>query len=166
MRHPGATPTRMSSKLFHTVVAFGITLGAASVGCSAEPVDAPQSSEAAVVSTNDSEPTDPKLDTDKTQPAAQKDRFCEVAWPTTKGGPRPTQAQACIDPDHLCGVYPGGVFSQDTCFEVEETTSTCNSKEVWMFCKSTPAGHEWTCPVGTKKVDHCVWPAPTSDTER
>lgn len=140
----------MSSKLFHTVVAFGITLGAASVGCSAEAVDAPASSEAAVVSKDDA-----------TQPApAETDRFCEVAWPTTKGGPRPAKAQACIDPNHECGVYPGGIFSQQTCFEVSADGATCSNKEVWMFCKDTGTSKEWTCPGGTKKVDQCVWPAP------
>jgi hypothetical protein len=150
----------MSSKLFHTVVAFGITLGAASVGCSAEPVDAPASSESAVVSKDNSEATDTKVDTDKAQPAAEKDRFCEVAWPTTKGGPRPAKAQACIDPQNQCGVYPGGIFSQDTCYEVAADGTTCNAKEVWMFCKDTGTSHEWTCPSGTIKVNQCVWPAP------
>lgn len=148
----------MSSKLFHTVVAFGITLGAASIGCSAEPVDAPASSESAVVSNDKTEATDTKAaDTE----AATTDPFCELqAWPTTKGGPRPARAQACIDPTHACGVYPGGVFSQDTCFEVSEDGATCTNKEVWMFCRDASYSREWSCPSGTKKVSECVWPAP------
>ena len=145
----------MSSKLFHTVVAFGITLGAASVGCSAEPVEAPASSESAVVSKDDTQPTETAA------PTHDCDRVCEVAWPTTKGGPRPSQAQACIDPTHACGDYPGGLFSQETCYEVQADGATCNvTKEVWMFCKDTGTSKEWTCPSGTVKVDQCVWPAP------
>lgn len=148
----------MTSKLFHTVVAFGITLGAASAGCAAEE-PTPASSEAAVV-TKDATETKP-VEAGKTGEATkEKDRFCEVAWPTTKGGPRPATAQDCIDPAHDCGVYPGGTFSRDVCYEADEA-STCDGREAWMFCKETAPGvHAWTCPKGTVKGDQCVWPEP------
>jgi len=177
MLEVGATPSLMSSKLFHTVVAFGITLGAASVGCSAEAVDAPASSEAAVITADDKGATDTKVDTAKTEPAktaapglptdVEKDRFCEVAWPTTKGGPRPDIA--CADPQHQCGTYPttnpdlaelGLWYGAKSCYRVEADGTTCNSSEVWMFCKDTTTSHEWACPKGTIEATQCVWPTP------
>lgn len=154
-----ATPTRMSSKLFHTVVAFGITLGAASVGCSAEPVDTPASSESAVVTNDGTYANDTtKVDPDTTEPV-EKDRFCEVAWPTTKGGPRPTDAQACIDPKHECGDYPGDIFFHDICYEAT-ADGVCNFNQVWMSCKDVGASHEWACPSGTLPTSQCTWPVP------
>jgi hypothetical protein len=80
-----------TSRLFHAVVGVGIALGALSVGCavSADPTEESNATEAA-----------------QTQ---GHDPFCEVSWPTTKGGggPRPSAAQSCIDPHHQCGDYPG-----------------------------------------------------------
>jgi hypothetical protein len=165
---------RMSSKLFHTVVAFGITLGAASVGCSAEAVDAPASSEAAVITTDKTEPTDTKAEGKPATatppglpPAGEKDRFCEVAWPTTKGGPRPDFS--CIDPTSACGTYPSvdpdlaeigiGFWNAPTCYEVA-ADGNCTTKETWMFCKTESTSHEWACPAGLKKSTECTWPAP------
>jgi hypothetical protein len=135
----------MASKLFHTVVGFGISLGAMSVGCSAPATDEAGTSEAAQVS-----------DQTAAAPTPEKDRFCEVAWPTTKGGPRPDYA--CIDPQRECGTYPGQLFAYPQCVRVDATTHACDFERgnVWMFCKETSQScHEWTCPAGTVPQASC-----------
>jgi hypothetical protein len=83
-----------TSRLFQAIVGFGIALGA--VGCASSES---QDDEAAA-----------------TEAAQTHDPFCEVSWPTTKGGggPRPSTAQACIDPHHQCGDYPGVSSSDHT----------------------------------------------------
>jgi hypothetical protein len=134
----------MASKLFHAVVGVGISLGAMSVGCSAPAADETGTSEAAQVA------------------APAKDPFCEVAWPTTKGGPRPEHSQACIDPKHECGTYPGQLFAHPQCVYVDATTHACDFERgsVWMFCKETSATcHEWTCPTGTVLQSSCEAPS-------
>jgi hypothetical protein len=138
----------MASKLFHAVVGVGISLGAMSVGCSAPASDDTGTSEAAQVAA----------------PTPAKDPFCEVAWPTTKGGPRPEQSQACIDPKHECGSYPGQLFAHPQCVYVDPTTHACDFERgsVWMFCKETSATcHEWTCPRGTVLQSSCEAPSET-----
>jgi hypothetical protein len=136
----------MASKLFHAVVGFGIALGAMSVGCSAPAADETGTSEAAQVAA----------------PTPEKDRFCEVAWPTTKGGPRPDYA--CIDPKEECGTYPGELFFYPQCVHVDATSGACDFERgnVWMFCKETSqACHEWTCPAGTVPQSTCAAPEAT-----
>jgi hypothetical protein len=97
-------------------------------------------------------------------PAAEKDRFCEVPWPTTKGGPRPAQSQDCIDPESECGDYPGVHhplgYSGVSCVHAD-AANVCDASQVnvWMFCKANGTRHEWTCPTGTVKVGTCTVPA-------
>jgi len=131
----------MASKLFHAVVGFGIALGSTTVGCAAPSGDETSTTEAAQVAA----------------PAPVKDRFCEVAWPTTKGGPRPEQAQDCIDPDRTCGDYPGEIFDYPQCARVDEETNACNLERprVWLFCKEETKGHRWACPAGTVLESAC-----------
>jgi hypothetical protein len=143
----------MTSKLFHTVVGFGIALGAATMGCSAESADGSVSANSAETTTSN----------DTTQPAPKADPFCEVGWPTTKGGPRPARQQACIDPQNQCGAYPGltGLHtSREVCVKAADVHScgTDEQDDAFMFCKDNADGtHGWACPSGTIPVDQCVW---------
>ncbi|MBX3228671.1 MAG: hypothetical protein KIT84_08465 [Labilithrix sp.] len=147
----------MTSRLFHTVVGVGLALGAMSMGCAAE--QAPDAATDTAQVTSYEPATEPV-----TEPAAQPDRFCEVPWPTTKGSPQPTpaQAQLCIDPQRECGSYPaqpGGWNESCVPTEVAGDVTTCQfTNEFWLFCKDTGASHEWSCPSGTIKVSECVWP--------
>jgi len=146
----------MTSRLFHTVVAVGLSLGTA-MGCAAE--SAPETASDTAEVTTYTAPTGPTTTTPA--PTVEKDRFCEVAWPTTKGGPRPAQAQDCIDPAAACGDYPGLQFgySNETCVRAADVTS-CDFEqgEAWQFCKANGTSHEWACPAGTVLVSECIWP--------
>lgn len=145
----------MTSKLFHTVVGVGISLGAMSIGCAAEPGSDSSSNAAA----------DTTQSTDQTQPAYgnDQDRYCNVAWPTTKRGGAVAPAQACIDPKKECGDYPGGAtFSRVWCSPVN-TDGTCvadpsDRNQLWQICKDTSSGPQWECPSGTTLTYSC--PAP------
>ncbi len=138
----------MASKLFHTVVAFGITLGSMSAGCSSPEEDV-GASEAAYVADAPSTP--------------DADRFCEVAWPTTKGGPRPTQAQACIDPKGACGAYPGPVFGAVRCLPTNDAGQCdfASERTFWMYCRTDGSEPTWVCPSGTQRGDACTAEEPT-----
>ena len=80
----------MASKLFHTIVGFGISLGAA-VACGGE-------SETRVHegSAGDGGVTPPG----DAGPDAPPDAFCDASWPTTKGQPPPPLD--CVDPRGEC----------------------------------------------------------------
>lgn len=82
----------MSSKLFHTIVAVGITLGAAACAAS-EPQTS--SDENAITAAADNAGADK---------GAIVNAFCDAAWPTTKGGTaRPLHSTpACVDPTNAC----------------------------------------------------------------
>lgn len=148
----------MTSRLFHTVVGVGLALGATTLGCAAEQ-EPDAATDTAGVSTYEA-PVTPA-------PAVEADRYCEVAWPTTKGGPRPTDAQACIDPERACGTYPsesGFFWDSETCVRtaVAGDPNTCDFSlgggQLWLFCKDVGTSHEWACPSGTIKARECVWP--------
>src|SRR4051794_36976897 len=123
----------MTSRLFHTVVGVGLSLGAMTMGCAADPTPDTGSDTAEVSSYG--QPAEPAPTTAPTTtapaPAGEKDRFCETAWPTTKGGPRPSLSKACIDPEGECGQYPGVHFigtrdyGGDTCVRATSVT-TCD----------------------------------------
>lgn len=155
MRDPDRKNLFMTSRLFHTVVAVGLSLGAMTAGCAAEPAQE-TGTDTAEVSTY-TPATEPV-----TTPTVTPDRFCEVPWPTTKGGNKPAESQACIDPQNECGEYPGlrfGRYSDETCVRAAEVTA-CDFEqgEIWMFCKDTGTTKEWKCPAGTVPVNSCVWP--------
>ena len=136
----------MASKLFHTVVSFGISLGAMSAGCSAAPAEETSQAGAAQTERAVAEP-----------PVA--DRFCEVAWPTTKGGPRPEPAMACIDPARECGPYPGQLFAYPQCVPVDGAGQCVgDGSRFWMFCKGDGDEHRWACPSGTVEGSTCPEP--------
>ncbi len=142
----------MASKLFHAVVGFGISLGAMSVGCSASSGEESARTEAAQTESAGGAQVD----------AGTTDRFCEVAWPTTKGGPRPQQAMECIDPQRECRPYPGTLFDYEECrFETADGRCDFERGAVWMFCKAGADGHDWACPSHTIVQSQCSQPGPS-----
>lgn len=164
----------MASKLFRAVVGFGIGLGAASAAClgatdggiagtTAESV--PDGSTSTVPSasstgtTTDPDPippgTDASLDVTPVTDAgidAPKDvgadAFCDAAWPTTKGNPKPP---ACVDPNGEC--VDAGPPSH--CIPVADAgdAGSCD----WGAGTSAPfcVDNEWRCQAGTVDWGTC-----------
>jgi hypothetical protein len=138
----------MSSKLFHTVVAFGIALGAtASVGCGSATED--PSGETAVTSSR--ETTTPAPSAESGGPSA--DSFCDATWPTTKGANfRPPPA--CVDPNHECSAptSSGGVAARPKeCVKV--TDGVCSyERGTYSVCVDAV----WTCKPGRMAMEDCT----------
>jgi hypothetical protein len=163
----------MASKLFRAVVGFGIGLGATSAACfgateggivgtTAEAV--PDGSTSAVPSPSSSgtttadpgpgpapTPNDASFDVTVVADAgvdAPKDvgadAFCDAAWPTTKGNPKPP---ACTDPNDEC-VDAG---SPGYCVPVGDA-GTCEWSGTFApFC----VNQEWRCQPGTIDWGSC-----------
>lgn len=129
----------MSSKLFHTVVAFGIALSGAA--CAEAPAEETQSEESAVVA-----------------PPAQGpdwDAFCDATWPTTKGG---TQTlPACIDPQNQCEQT-----QTESCFTKVGDAGAC-TWGLWLddFVAVCTGPETWQCKPGKMKGSECkCWVEP------
>jgi hypothetical protein len=138
----------MSSKLFHTIVGVGISLGAASIGCSspAEERAGLEDTALTVASNPPAETAKPAADADK-DAGSIFDAFCDATWPTTKGSPhRPPPA--CIDPTGACS-------SQGRPFNCapERDDATCSS---WPLHLSVCVGGAWQCKPGKKPADQCT----------
>src|SRR5687768_5431010 len=111
----------MKSKLFHTLVCFGISLGTAT-GCSgnSSEVEGPGGSTDAGVDPNDAA-TD-----------APPDAFCDATWPTTKGAPEAPHACAgeevaafCIDGEWQCGTNGSIPLQECRCFGMPPEGYVC-----------------------------------------
>jgi hypothetical protein len=163
----------MASKLFRAVVGFGIGLGATTAACfgatdagivgttaenvpdgSTSKVPAPSSS----TSSTDPGPTSTPPPKDASSDVhvhvadaaadAPKDvgadAFCDAAWPTTKGNPKPP---ACTDPNNEC-VDAG---APGYCVPVSDA-GTCEWGDTYApFC----VNKEWRCQSGTIDWGSC-----------
>jgi hypothetical protein len=114
----------MKSKLFHTLVCFGISLGTAAGcgGASSSEADGPGA------------PTDAGVDPGDASTDAPPDAFCDATWPTTKGAPAPPLE--CVDPMGECADkgWPTRCAMPVAPFE-------CAADEVATFC----IDREWQC---------------------
>ena len=154
----------MASKLFRAVVVFGIGLGAASAACFGASSDTPErttegtdaststpesnaSSSSSGSSSGDPSPTpdgssvaDAAVDAPKDVGA---DAFCDAAWPTTKGNPKPP---ACVDPNGEC--VDAGV--PEHCYAVVD--GGCDvAKMTFPYC----VNKDWQCQPGTTNAAGC-----------
>lgn len=122
----------MTSRLFHTVVAVGISLGAAA--CSAEAVDETVTTENAV-----------SADAVQNPDQVVADAFCDATWPTTKGSflrPPP----ACVDPNDECESRPA--FE---CVTATEDNACSGFAGFYPVCKAGT----WECKPGKIRQDQC-----------
>jgi hypothetical protein len=137
----------MSSKLFHTIVAVGIALGGATVGCSSPADDGQATSHDELTSAsgqtaNDTPPADPSA------PSANPDAgaFCDATWPTTKGGIHHHPPPACVDPTGAC--------RNQTPFEcVSVTDGVCGGIDTYF---SVCVDGAWTCNPGKMPSSSCT----------
>lgn len=148
----------MASKLFHAVVGFGISLGAATVGCLGAISDSAETGGDATRSppsnTDGDTATSPPPTTgdaraveaavDAGRDAIVDAAFCDAAWPTTKGSA--ADPRSCVDPKGECAeagwptacykLAPDGTCDFDNAF-----ATTCSAGQ-WQPCPSgsSPAG--------------------------
>jgi hypothetical protein len=135
----------MSSKLFHTIVAVGITLGAASaVGCAATP-----DGESTTATGNALAASDTPANGNAADAGPDADAFCDAVWPTTKGGLHHHPLPQCIDPTGACAHLADGPFecsgvdAHDVCTDDLTTASVC-------------IDGAWACKPGRKPLDSCT----------
>ena len=135
-----------SSKLFHTIVAVGIALGSASaVGCaSPSDGDSQAATDNALYGTNDPAPAN-NADAGTNNPDAGA--FCDVPWPTTKGGLHHRPPPACIDPTHACANVAGGPVE---CAPID-AHGVCG----WDTKISVCVNGAWVCNPGEQEVTIC-----------
>jgi hypothetical protein len=131
----------MASKLFHTLVGFGISLGAA-VACGG----------ATGTIGNEGSAGDSGMDPGDAGTDAPPDAFCDASWPTTKGQPPPPLD--CVDPLGECAHlgYPSRCGTPTAPW-------TCEGSETAAYC----VDGQWSCePHGRVPRDECrCWsPAP------
>lgn len=158
----------MTSKLFHAVVGFGISLGAATVGCLGAISDSPETTDAATTpttpptpngssSTSDPPPTSfdgaPVLDATLGDGGADTGRdaivdaaFCDAAWPTTKGSP--ADPLPCVDPKGECAEAGWPI----ACY-VATPAGTCDFST--SFATQCVGGQWQPCPNGSIKSEEC-----------
>ncbi len=157
----------MSSRLFHTVVAFGIALGAQGAACLGDAVDAAppvEPAEGGAGPATEDATADARASDTGSKGAVDGaaatgdggasdaprdvilDAFCDAAWPTTKatpGGPTCGAVDACKD----AGAPPH-------CFTLTSETPllTCDSRAVLpAWC----GGGGWRCTAGSVTEDAC-----------
>ena len=163
----------MASKLFRAVVGFGIGLGATSAACfgatdggtlgGAADVVPDGSTSTTVPSPPGTSTTDPDPDPGSRSDDASADvkvvadagvdapkdvgadAFCDAAWPTTKGNPKPP---ACTDPNGECA----DAGHPDFCIDLDDA-GACNwvSQTTAPFCVNA----EWRCLPGTTSISTC-----------
>lgn len=130
----------MASKLFHTLVGFGISLGAAvACGGAAETIG-----HEGAAGDGARVPGDAGTD-------APPDAFCDASWPTTKGAPEPPLD--CVDPLGECA-HLGYPIRCGTLI----APWTCDSVETAAFCVEG----QWSCePHDRVPVTECrCWSPP------
>lgn len=154
----------MASKLFRAVVGFGIGLGATTAACfgatdggivgtTAESV--PDGSTSTVPPSSGTSTTEPDPGPTSTSNDASPDvkavadagvdapkdvgadAFCDAAWPTTKGNPKPP---ACTDPNNECS----DAGPPHYCVPVDDA-GACGFTTTAPFC----VNKEWRCQSGT-----------------
>lgn len=163
----------MASKLFRAVVGFGIGLGATSAACFGATDDGGTAGTVAEVapdgSTSQPGARLPGLDAGASEVDARADApaeaapgvgdagvdapkdvgvdaFCDAAWPTTKGNPKPP---GCTDPNGEC-VDAGPMHR---CIPVDDAGG-CDwtaFQTTAPFCVSS----EWRCSPGTVNLEEC-----------
>ncbi len=141
----------MASKLFHTVVGFGIALGAASLGCSAEATSTDSTDESALTEPA-SKPaeTTPPCHADAGDAGPDWSAFCDATWPTTKGGVQPFPA--CVDPNNECN--RSEVF--DCAIALADGACKADGRATLAVC----AEAKWQCKPGRVRTEDCkcwVW---------
>lgn len=145
----------MGSRLFHTLVGVGISLGATGTGCGGQSTDAAESVTRGT--TVGSGGSDFGGGSGAPGTAAQggdgSDPFCDTTWPTTKGDP---PIPECVDPDHECQdefalrcLIPVGEFACDGGFE----------RSYAPFC----VDGSWECEAGLVPVTECKCLAPLAE---
>lgn len=158
----------MASKLFRAVVSFGIGLGATTAACLGATDDGGIAGSAADAVPDGSTSATPDPTTGPGQgPAAQDaspdvtvvadagvdapkdvgvDAFCDAAWPTTKGNPKPP---TCTDPNGECA----DAGQPHYCMPVDDA-GACD----WSSPQTTApfcVNREWRCLGGTKSMTEC-----------
>lgn len=120
----------MASKLFHTLVGFGISLGAA-VACGGT---------SGTIGNEGAAGTSGDAGTD-----APPDAFCDASWPTTKGQPPPPLE--CVDPLGECAHlgFPARCATPTAPW-------TCEGTETAAYC----VDGQWSCePHGRIPLAEC-----------
>jgi hypothetical protein len=131
----------MASKLFHSLVGFGISLGAA-VACGG--ASAPQG-------IGDDGAAGEGMHSPDAGTDAPPDAFCDASWPTTKGQPGPPLD--CVDPLGECAHLGHPI----RCATMTEPW-TCESIEMAAFC----VDGAWSCePNGRVPLSECRCWCPT-----
>ena len=154
----------MASKLFHAVVGFGISLGAATVGCLGAISDSPETADAATTpptptGSSPSDPSNPSFDgapafdatasdggADAGRDAIVDAAFCDAAWPTTKGSP--ADPRPCVDPKRECAEAGWPI----ACY-VATPAGTCDFST--SFATQCVGGKWQPCPNGSIKSEEC-----------
>jgi len=162
----------MASKLFRAVVGFGIGLGTASAACFGATDDAGTTTEKADASASTPTITPPSSRDSAVDPAIDAssdvnvgadasldapadtgldapkdvgvDAFCDAAWPTTKGNPKPP---TCIDPNGHCA----DAGRPEHCYAPADAGGCDFSTSTAPFCVSG----DWQCSSGTTTFDKC-----------
>lgn len=155
----------MTSKLWHTLVGFGIALGTSSACAGRSQLgdaetfrdDEPDGSVPlpspldAGATTIDAEP-----DPGDTAPDATLDPFCDVAWPPTKANPYPPQTTPCFDPLGECtDAFPIECFPM---LGPKQCRVTVDGGYDRNFGRQGPlicVDGAWTCGPGTLSWDAC-----------
>ncbi len=141
-RDPGTmTASSSASRLFHTIVVVGISLGA-SAGCgglAAGPDDAPANA-------SSSGSSGAAARADAAPPDAIAAAFCDVPWPTTKGNNTvlTTPLPPCVDPSAACA--DERIDTVGPCLAVE--TDGCLDDPAAFFYPNCRGG-AWVCPPST-----------------
>jgi hypothetical protein len=159
-----------ASKLFHAIVAIGVSLGTACAGkvgadlSADEKTDPPKQDDAhaghdaSVADTQAQETSTADVVADAIKDVAADvpwDAWCDAAWPTTKGSP---PLPTCIDPKTECKqdeVFPCAVALDAKTCDQDHTTQTA----------SVCVNGKWTCKPGRRAVQECTcWRGPSGDT--
>lgn len=147
---------------------FGNTEGSTVGGVTEDATDKDASSSARVpgktASYEDPNETDPPEETspDDASPDVKKvadagvdapkdvgaDAFCDAAWPTTKGNPKPP---ACTDPNGECAAADAG--AQGRCIPLDDA-GACDWT-VFTTSAQLCVNKEWRCLPGTMSWDQC-----------
>jgi hypothetical protein len=136
----------MASKLFHTIVGFGIALGAASLGCSASTDESGATGESALTEPS-KEQTPPCAGDGGADSGPDWSAFCDATWPTTKGGTQ--KFPQCVDPNNECD--RAQVFE---CSESVGEDGACNADKMWTL--SVCVNGTWQCKPGRVKTESCT----------
>lgn len=149
----------MASKLYHAIVGAGLVMGQGLAACGGETIGeaslAPDvGPEAASPPVSVPGPTQPDAALPRPLDAARDvvlDAFCDAAWPTTKGSPRPS---SCIDPSGACASQgpPSRCYPSPGPLQCEDT-----HHPTAQLCESGA----WVCPTGTIKDRDCQCFGPT-----